>query len=141
MTSGNQFHGMLHTSKYLVPNGASVTEGQPIAIMGDTGYAFGVHLHWCVKLNGVFIDPMSLVTEKGEDMNVSREEVIEMYKLAVPGQGVNDDFVKVYTGKPLDDVIHALRDDPSINGYRDKLLAAGQPIDVTINGTKFVPSK
>src|SRR5260221_8877272 len=53
-TNGN-FHGLLHSSKYLVTNGSNVTEGQPIAIMGETGYAFGVHLHWCVKVNGVFI--------------------------------------------------------------------------------------
>jgi hypothetical protein len=59
--SNGDFHGLLHASQYLVPNGAFVNEGQQIAVMGDTGAAEGVHLHWCVKRNGVFIDPMTLV--------------------------------------------------------------------------------
>lgn len=56
-----RFHGMLHASRYLVPNGAQVSEGQQIAVMGDTGNAQGVHLHWCVKENNVFINPLSLL--------------------------------------------------------------------------------
>lgn len=58
-----RLHGMLHSSQYLVQNGASVTEGQRIAIMGETGAAQGVHLHYCIKENGVFIDPMKLIKE------------------------------------------------------------------------------
>lgn len=61
-TNGD-FHGLLHSSQYLVQNGSVVTEGQRLAIMGDTGAAQGVHLHWCVKRNGVFIDPMKLIKE------------------------------------------------------------------------------
>lgn len=84
MTEQNgNFHGMLHASKYLVPNGSQVSEGQPIAVMGDTGYAFGVHLHWCVKVNGQFIDPMSLITEEGEIM---------------PDEGTVQNVVKELTG-------------------------------------------
>lgn len=65
--SAGRFHGLLHTSKYLVANGSAVTEGQAIAIMGDTGLAQGVHLHYAVKVNGNFIDPLTLV-EGEEDM-------------------------------------------------------------------------
>jgi hypothetical protein len=63
--SEGRLHGLLHSSQYLVQNGASVTEGQRLAIMGATGAADGVHLHWCVKQNNKFIDPMGLI---GEDM-------------------------------------------------------------------------
>lgn len=63
-----RFHGFLHASKYLVSNGSYVQEGQAIAIMGETGFAQGVHLHWAVKQNGVFIDPMSIISSEGGDM-------------------------------------------------------------------------
>lgn len=72
-----RFHGMLHASSYLVENGALVTEGQAIAVMGWSGYVVpanekGTHLHWCVKENNKFIDPMSLI---GENMpTISQEE-------------------------------------------------------------------
>lgn len=68
-----QFHGLLHNDHYLVKDGDRVAEGQPIAIMGYTGYVVppniaGTHSHWCVKQNGQFIDPMSLITiGKGAD--------------------------------------------------------------------------
>lgn len=73
MYNGDQFHGMLHNDHYLVSDGDLVQEGQPIAIMGWTGYVVpaskdGTHLHWCVKVNGSFIDPLTLVDEQELDM-------------------------------------------------------------------------
>lgn len=62
-----RLHGMLHSQSYLVQNGVDVIESQPLGIMGETGYAFGRHLHWCVKENGRFIDPLSLL--KGDTMD------------------------------------------------------------------------
>ena len=35
-----------HASKVLVPKGQKVTAGQTVALMGQTGRAFGVHLHF-----------------------------------------------------------------------------------------------
>lgn len=35
---GSQFHGLLHNDQYLVEDGAMVKQGQPVAIMGWTGY-------------------------------------------------------------------------------------------------------
>lgn len=75
-----RYHGLLHASKYLVPDGSKVTEGQPIAVMGDTGYAIGKHLHWAVKHNGKFIDPMSLVTEGGDMAYISEEALKDFEK-------------------------------------------------------------
>lgn len=63
-----RFHGMLHASSYLVPNKSMVEEGQPIAVMGATGVAQGVHCHWAVKENGQFIDPMSVIDKEEEPM-------------------------------------------------------------------------
>lgn len=77
-----RFHGLLHTSRYLVPNNVSVKEGQAIAVMGNTGFAQGTHLHWCVKENNKFIDPMSLIKQtKGEDMQPwNRGDLTNLYK-------------------------------------------------------------
>lgn len=81
MYNGDQFHGMLHSSQYLVPNGTMVQEGQPIAIMGDTGFAQGIHLHWCVKVNGTFINPMSLIDNmKEEEMKPTYQEVLDAFR-------------------------------------------------------------
>lgn len=76
------FQGLLHTSKYLVNNGASLREGDPVAIMGDTGLAFGVHLHWAAMRNGQYIDPLTLLSggSGGEDMIVTDEEFYNMFR-------------------------------------------------------------
>ena len=46
-----------HLSKMYVGVGSAVSLGQLIGGMGDTGYSFGVHLHFCVKYNGSYIYP------------------------------------------------------------------------------------
>lgn len=68
---------------------------------------------------------------QGEDMTVSKEEVQVLYMLAVPGQAVNDNFVTQYTNAQLDDVLHALQNDPSIQTYVQSLLHPGAP-DATV---------
>lgn len=59
---GNRRHFMGHIRKngFLVANGQFVKEGTPIAIMGDTGYAQGVHLHYGVRVNGLLVDGQKL---------------------------------------------------------------------------------
>jgi murein DD-endopeptidase MepM/ murein hydrolase activator NlpD len=85
MQNGNQFHGLLHCVRYLVQDGAHVTEGQPIAVMGDTGYAQGIHLHWAVKVGGQFIDPLTLV--QGDGMAyIADDKLKELEKWATIGK-------------------------------------------------------
>lgn len=38
--------------------GQKITKGNPIGIMGKTGFASGDHLHWEMRLNNIPIDPM-----------------------------------------------------------------------------------
>lgn len=47
----------LHCSKTLVYVGQSVTQGETIAKVGDSGVATGPHLHFSVVVNGSYVDP------------------------------------------------------------------------------------
>ena len=47
-----------HCSKLLVKEGDKVKKGETIALVGETGYATGSHLHFEVLLNGVYINPL-----------------------------------------------------------------------------------
>ena len=47
-----------HNSYLLVKEGENVWQGREIALMGDTGNAVGVHLHFELIINGVKVDPM-----------------------------------------------------------------------------------
>lgn len=91
--SKGRFHGLLHASKYLVPNGSIVSEGQEIAIMGDSGFAQGVHLHWAVKENGIFIDPLSILKEEEIVITKEQEQVCAIMATgSLPGSGYNYRF-------------------------------------------------
>jgi murein DD-endopeptidase MepM/ murein hydrolase activator NlpD len=46
-----------HCSKILVVRGQRVKRGQKVAVVGETGYATGPHLHYEVWVNGRAVDP------------------------------------------------------------------------------------
>ena len=48
-----------HASSLAVTQGQTVTKGQTIAYVGNTGDSFGAHLHFEVILNGTLKNPMS----------------------------------------------------------------------------------
>lgn len=52
-----------HNSKLLVAVGDEVTKGQQIAKAGSTGYSTGSHIHFCVRENGVHVDPLGYVVQ------------------------------------------------------------------------------
>lgn len=48
----------MHMSSYAIGSGASVTAGTVIGYAGSTGVATGPHLHFGVRVNGAYVDPM-----------------------------------------------------------------------------------
>lgn len=51
-----------HARKTLVPAGAVVRRGQPIAQVGDTGVAYGCHVHFIAYHNGTRLAPQPIMS-------------------------------------------------------------------------------
>lgn len=50
-----------HQSRFGTTAGASVSQGQVIGYVGNTGHSFGAHLHWEVRINGAITNPLNYV--------------------------------------------------------------------------------
>lgn len=59
------FTRYLHLSKFLVNEGDTVKAGQPIGLMGSTGWSTGPHLHFEIIINGQPVDPMQFFRTVG----------------------------------------------------------------------------
>ena len=56
------FSGYMHQEKILVEEGDRVKAGEKIGSVGHTGRATGPHLHIFLKINDVYVDPLSLIS-------------------------------------------------------------------------------
>jgi murein DD-endopeptidase MepM/ murein hydrolase activator NlpD len=48
-----------HQSAIHVGSGQHVNQGQVIGLVGNTGYSFGAHLHFEVRVNGTAVQPLN----------------------------------------------------------------------------------
>lgn len=53
----------LHLDTLSVSVGDQVKQGQLIGTLGSTGRVTGPHLHWGIKINGIFVDPLEFIKE------------------------------------------------------------------------------
>ena len=58
----NIFSGYMHQSKLLVNKGDNIYAGKKIGLVGQTGACTGPHLHVFVKIQGVYVDPLSILS-------------------------------------------------------------------------------
>ena len=69
-----------HLSKVLVSSGDSVSAGETIGYVGNTGNADGAHLHFEVQQSGQTVDPRPFITGGNpEDPQKKFEELLEKY--------------------------------------------------------------
>lgn len=59
---GGVYTVYMHASKLLVSVGSSVNQGDTIALVGTTGMSTGPHLHFSVKVNGHYVNPLNYVS-------------------------------------------------------------------------------
>jgi murein DD-endopeptidase MepM/ murein hydrolase activator NlpD len=55
------FTNYAHLSKIQVRTGQHIARGDQIGLSGATGRVSGPHLHWGVKINGAYVDPMQFI--------------------------------------------------------------------------------
>lgn len=53
-----------HCSEILVDEYAVIRAGETIALVGNTGWSTGPHLHFEIRINGTSVDPLDYLTEK-----------------------------------------------------------------------------
>ncbi len=59
-----------HMSKVFVREGQKVKKGDVIGIIGSSGASTGIHIHYSIKKNGEFIDPILYIRDK----NLTKKE-------------------------------------------------------------------
>lgn len=64
-----------HNSQLLVYEGQEVAAGERIALVGNTGYSFGSHVHLEVHVWGVPQDPVPWLQERGVDIIEQTEAI------------------------------------------------------------------
>lgn len=82
-----------HLSKIMVQRGQSVSQGQTIGLVGQTGWATGPHLHFEFRVNGTQQDPMTMA-KQSETVPISTAALPQFRQLA---EGVRNQLLAAAT--------------------------------------------
>lgn len=138
MRGGTGLHQFAHLSASLVRPGEVVKRGQPLAVMGYTGYTqpdnvpAGAHLHYWVQTPKGYVYPENLYNETFIKLggNVSKDaltrtEVIRQHQ-QILGTDPGPDFIKAFEGHPLEAIQNYLENPAKVNLIRTmKKLSEG----------------
>lgn len=94
LRDGNVEHRLSHTAR-LWPGlqvGQWLDEGQSVAVMGATGMAIGVHLHWEVLINGQYVNPAQWLADATRGSAAAEDS-----KPITPTPGNEEDEMKIYS--------------------------------------------
>ena len=78
-----------HLSKILVADGARVTRGQLIALMGSTGRSTGPHLHYEVRIDGHAVNPVPFLTT-ADYLLAAQDRAVHAIPVSTDGPAAQD---------------------------------------------------
>lgn len=78
-----------HLSKILVADGARVTRGQLIALMGSTGRSTGPHLHYEVRIDGHAVNPVPFLTT-ADYLLAAQDRAVRAIPVSTDGPAAQD---------------------------------------------------
>lgn len=129
---GNRRHALCHLSSFLVSSGQFVTAGTKVAVMGDTGLAFGVHLHWALAIDNVLVNGLNYIN-KEETMSTVGEVELDYLSRAFFGYPADSAFVKAWKGTETNTFIRWCMSNPARKDWETKIVEwqkAAQAVDV-----------
>ena len=59
---GGVYTVYMHMSSIAVSVGQEVSRGETVGAVGSTGYSTGPHLHFGLRINGTYVNPLSYVS-------------------------------------------------------------------------------
>jgi murein DD-endopeptidase MepM/ murein hydrolase activator NlpD len=68
-----------------IEEGTKVRQGQVIGFVGSTGLSTGAHVHFEIRINGRFVDPMRVKLPRGRELNGQMLATFERERTRIDG--------------------------------------------------------